>query len=78
MRKADQWVLITNVLATKCDACGETTFSQETAERLADILDPSSSERPTGSRWCPEYDIEKLDIVRASGENAAGALPGRN
>jgi hypothetical protein len=67
MRKSDQWVLLTRVPAIKCDTCGETTFSQEVAERLAEVLAPNSTEQPTGSRWSPEYDIEKLDRVRADG-----------
>ena len=67
MRKADQWVLLTGVPAMKCDVCGETTSSQKVAERLAEILAPDSPERPTGSRWSPEYDVEKLDRARAAG-----------
>ena len=73
MWKADQWVLFTNVPASKCDVCGEITFAQETAERLADIVAPDSTEQPTGFRRCPEYDIEKLDAVRVPGVNEAGA-----
>jgi len=76
MRKGGQWVLVTNVPASTCDVCGETTFGQEIAERLADIIAPDSTEQPTGFRRCPEYDIEKLDIARASGENAVG-VPAR-
>jgi hypothetical protein len=48
----------------KCDVCGETTFGQKVAERLADILAPESTEQPTGSRWSPEYDFEKLERSR--------------
>ena len=67
MRKGDQWVLMTGVPATKCDLCGETTFSQTVADRLAEILAPDSAEQPTGSRWSPEYDVEKLDRAHVSG-----------
>ena len=67
MRKADQWVLLTHVPASRCDACGETTFSQKVAERLADIVAPDSTVTPTGSRWSPEYDMEKLDRARSTG-----------
>ena len=67
MRKADQWVLLTRIPAMKCDVCAETTFSQQVAERLAEILAPDSLERPTGSRRSPEFDLEKLDRMRAAG-----------
>lgn len=67
MRKVDQWVLLTRVPAMRCDTCGETTFAREVAERLADILTPDSTDRPTGSRSTPEYDFEKLNRVRSNG-----------
>lgn len=70
MRKGDQWVLMTGVPATKCDLCGETTFSQTVAERLAEILAPDSTEKPTGSRWSAEYDVEKLDRAQVSGDTS--------
>jgi YgiT-type zinc finger domain-containing protein len=75
MRKADQWVLLTGVPATKCDVCGETTFSQKVAERLAEVLAPDAPERPTGSRWSPEYDLEKLNAAQATdGTSRIGAV----
>jgi YgiT-type zinc finger domain-containing protein len=68
MRNASQWVLFSQVPAMRCDVCGETTFSQAVAERLAEILASGSTERATGSRWSPEFDLEKLDSARSDGE----------
>ena len=68
MKKADQWVLLTHVPARKCDTCGETTFSQKVAERLADIVALDSTDRPTGSRWSPEYNLDQVGIERPTGE----------
>jgi hypothetical protein len=68
MRKAEQWVLFTHVPAIKCETCGETAFSQGVAERLAEILAPDSRDVPTGSRWAPEYDFEKLKRAPLHGE----------
>jgi YgiT-type zinc finger domain-containing protein len=69
MKKAGQWVLLTHVPARKCDTCGETTFSQKVAERLADIVDLSSATEPTGSRWFAEYNLDQLGNERPTGES---------
>jgi YgiT-type zinc finger domain-containing protein len=61
MRKAGEWVLLRGVPARRCDVCGETTFAQEVAERLANIVAPDSKERPTGSYQAPVFDLQKLD-----------------
>src|SRR3954447_6521646 len=78
MKKAGQWVLLKSVPAKKCDSCGDTTFSQEVAKRLSEILAPGSSVVATGSRLYPEYDLRTMDAGRAVvGPSRAGArLPG--
>jgi YgiT-type zinc finger domain-containing protein len=73
MRKGDQWVLFSKVPAIKCDTCGETTFSEDVAERLAGILAPDSTEQSTGSRRSPEYNLEKMDAVRAAASRPKAA-----
>lgn len=67
MHREGRWVLFTGVPALVCDACGETTFEQEVAARLSEVLSPDSDEVPTGARWCPEYNLETLDMWRAAG-----------
>ena len=56
MRKDGQWILIKQIPATRCDICGETTFTQRVSERLATILAPSSPYSQTSTGYYAEYD----------------------
>jgi len=55
MCRAGKWVLFRNVPATVCNICGERTFSQEVAERLATMLDSGDSEYPTSFDYVPVF-----------------------
>lgn len=68
MRREQRWVFFTSVPAMVCNVCGEKVFPQQTAERLAQLLDPSRREVPTGSLWCPVYDLAIVETARAHGE----------
>ncbi|MBI2908373.1 MAG: YgiT-type zinc finger protein [Chloroflexi bacterium] len=67
------WVLFRNVPATVCDTCGEKTFSQETAERLATILDPASRETPSKFLRAPVFDLALIDAAQAKGKKPVAA-----
>jgi YgiT-type zinc finger domain-containing protein len=78
MRRGDRWVLFTRVPAMRCDTCGETTFSQEVAGRLGNILAANSPDRPTGSRTVPEYDLDELDRLRSAENLSSGSQRSRS
>jgi YgiT-type zinc finger domain-containing protein len=67
-RRGDRWVVFVNVPALVCEVCGEQSFSQEIAERLADMLDPNSCERPTSFIYTAVFDLVKIDVARTQGE----------
>ena len=60
MQKGNRWVLFRNVPAVKCEVCGETTFSQKVAERLAAVLSADSPYVASRLVTCPEYDFAHL------------------
>jgi YgiT-type zinc finger domain-containing protein len=73
LQSGDRWVLFKNVPAIKCDMCGETTFSQDVAERLASLLSQNSSDVPTRFVSCPEYDLARLETSNGTvGRGTAG------
>jgi len=57
IQQDSRWVLTRGVLASRCDMCGETTFSQEVADRLTRIATPDSGESPTELQWFKVYDL---------------------
>ena len=61
MQGSGRWLLFRRVPALKCDVCGETTFSQQVSERLAQIAASTPSLRPTSMVFCPVYELEELD-----------------
>lgn len=62
-RQGERWVLLHHVPAWVCDVCGDTTYSEETAELLAWILSPGAAVHPTEGIYCPVYDIKAVKRV---------------
>ena len=60
MQRGSRWVLLRNVPGTKCDTCGEATFSQHVAEQIAAVLSADSSYIPSGFVTCAEYNFARL------------------
>lgn len=67
-RRDHRWAFFKNVPALVCDLCGQKTFSQEVAERLAIILRPDSGESPTNFVYAVEFDLAVIDRARFRGE----------
>ena len=67
MRKGEFWVLMRHVPATVCDRCGDVSFTQEVAEKLASLLLPGSKEAPTGAGYYVIYDLNIIDRERDEG-----------
>ena len=64
----EQWVLFRHVPAWVCEDCGDTSFSQETVELLADLADQAHHELATGWEYRPIFDlliVEARRIARA-------------
>lgn len=61
MRKDGRWVLVKHVPALQCDVCGETSFSQDVAERLVQMLAKGSTVSPAGYGSFPEYDYAERE-----------------
>lgn len=63
LRRGDRWILFRNVPALVCGVCGEKSFSQEVAERLARIIDPANREFPTSYDSVPVYDLVEMNLA---------------
>ncbi len=59
MQKGDRWVLLKDIPATRCDLCGETTFSQEVTERLSRMLAADTAVIPVDFLTSPVYNYAR-------------------
>lgn len=53
----EDWVLFRNVPSLVCDHCGDTAFSQATAERLTSIVSLETALTPTGQITWRVFDL---------------------
>jgi len=71
IQRGDKWSLALKVRALVCDNCGDASFSQETAERLARLRDETTYEVPTGFYNAWVFDLEQMDEDKATGKRPA-------
>ena len=71
MHRGERWVLIRNVPGVVCDTCGDKSFSQEAAERLARLLSRGSSEAPTDLYRAAVFDLEVIEKEENEGRRPA-------
>lgn len=66
-KRGSDWILLKNVPAQVCNACGERVFGQKAAERIAQLSSPTNAESPTGSLYCLAFDLVLMAKAVAEG-----------
>lgn len=62
IKRGTEWVLLKNIPALVCDACGERSYTQKVAELMGRIASPQQSVEPTGLDQTPHliYDLDEM------------------
>ena len=78
LQGGEDWVLFRNVPSLVCDHCGDTAFSQATAERLTSIVSSETALKPTGQITSRVFDLAGIAQSPVNGQTPVSKTEPQN